>query len=246
MPGTRLGRQHPLYRYDGRGMGLSASVESAFTLEERVRDLEAVVDAAGLERFALFSLSEGGCTAIAYAARHPERVSHLALYGAFLGVDTFDEVTRERWARMLPLLRVEWGSPRPSTRQLFTSLMIPDAGADQNRYFNELQRLACDGDTALRSVRATGRLRVHDVAVRVATPALILHRKGDHVVPVEAGRALAARLPNAELALLVGANHWMLMHEDDTDAIVSRIESFLARDPDYWRISCSSASRISA
>jgi pimeloyl-ACP methyl ester carboxylesterase len=227
----RLSRSHPLYRYDGRSMGLSSRVTSRFTLEERVRDLEAVVDAAGLECFALIGLSEGGCAALAYAERHPERVSHLVLINCFLSPNTFDGVTRERWAHMLPLLRSQWGAERPATRQLFTSVMIPDANAEQNRYFNEMQRLACDGPTAFHAALATATLDVTDIAARVTTPTLVMHRKADLAVPVEAGHALAARLPNAELVLLEGANHWMLMKEDDTDEIVSRIEEFLRKHP---------------
>lgn len=228
----RLGRSHPLYRYDGRGMGLSARVTTRFTLEERVRDLEAVVDAAGLGRFALIGLSEGGCSALAYAERHPDRVSHLVLIGSFLGPTTFDDVTRQRWAQLLPLLRTQWGVEHPGVRQLFTSVMIPDADADQNRYFNEMQRVACDGSTAFRAAMATAALDVTDIAARVQTPALVMHRKGDLAIPVEAGRALAALLPNAELVLLEGANHWMLMKEEDTDEIIARIEAFLRSDPD--------------
>ncbi len=224
----RLSRRHCLYRYDGRGMGLSSAVDSRFTMEERLRDLEAVIDAAGLDRCALIGLSEGGATAIAYAAKHPDRVSHLILYGSFLNTASFDVETRARWEQLLPLMRQAWRSERPAIRQLFTGIMIPDADAAQNAYFNELQRLACDGTTAFRMALAVANIDVSNLAPAVQAPTLVLHRRGDLAIPVEAGQALAASIPNAELVLLEGANHWMLMAEPDTDRIVSRMEAFLS------------------
>jgi pimeloyl-ACP methyl ester carboxylesterase len=228
---ARLGQRHPLYRYDGRGMGLSARGDFEFSLEERVRDLEAVVDAAGLERFALMGLSEGGCTAVAYAARHPERVSHLVLYGTFLGARNLDRVARRRWQALTPMIETGWGSDSPMCRQLFTSIMIPDANQAQNLYFNELQRAACSGATASRVMKATAAIDVARDAGQVTAPTLVLHRQGDLAVPVEEASGVAGAIRYAELALLSGANHWMLMREPDTDDVLKRVEDFLARHP---------------
>jgi pimeloyl-ACP methyl ester carboxylesterase len=227
-----FGRRHPLYRYDGRGMGLSARGEFEFSLEERVRDLEAVVDAAGLERFALMGLSEGGCTAMAYAARHPERVSHLVLYGTFLGTRNLDPVARRRWQALLPVIEAGWGADSPVCRQLFTSIMIPDADQAQNRYFNELQRAACSGTTASQVMMATAAIDVARAAGQITAPTLVLHRQGDLAVPVEEAGRVAGAIRYAELALLPGANHWMLMREPDTDDVLKRVEDFLVRHPE--------------
>jgi pimeloyl-ACP methyl ester carboxylesterase len=228
---ARMGRRHPLYRYDGRGMGLSARGDFGYSLDERVHDLEAVVDAAGLERFALMGLSEGGCTAIAYAARHPERVSHLVLYGTFLGTAELDPVARRRWEALLPIIEAGWGADSHVCRQLFTSIMIPDANQAQNTFFNEMQRAACSGATARRVMLATAAIDVTRAATQVSAPTLVLHRQGDLAVPVEEAGRVAGAIRLAELALLPGANHWMLVREPDTDDVLTRVEDFLRRHP---------------
>ena len=135
----RLAQRHLLVRYDGRGVGLSDRDVEVFSLDTRVRDLEAVVDAARLGRFALLGTSEGGATAIVYAARHPERVSHLILYGAF-AEPARSERSQERLTALMTLIRQGWGTDAPTFRQLFTSMFLPTANAEQTQYFNEMQQ----------------------------------------------------------------------------------------------------------
>lgn len=136
-----LSRDHTLIRYDERGCGLSDWDVDEFSVDAWVRDLEAVVEAAGLDRFALLGISQGGPVAIAYAVKHPERVSHLILYGTYgrgwakRGVDP--DALEEQEA-LMTLTRVGWGRDTPTYRQVFAELFMPDADDAQFDWFNEL------------------------------------------------------------------------------------------------------------
>jgi pimeloyl-ACP methyl ester carboxylesterase len=132
-----------LLRYDERGCGLSDWNVNDFSFEAWVRDLEAVVEASGVERFPLIGISQGGPIAIAYAARHPEKVSHLILYGSYargklkrdLAPEKIEEVET-----LIKLIRLGWGQENPAFRQVFASMFIPDGTLEQYRQFNDLQR----------------------------------------------------------------------------------------------------------
>ena len=226
---AQLGRRHPLYRYDGRGIGLS-TLNSPRQPEQSVEDLEAVIDAAGLDQVILFGLSEGGKTAIEYAAKHPDRVSHLILYGSFLSADDFPVAAQERWATMLPLFINGWGAEEPACRQLFTSLFLPDGNRAQNHYFNEMQRASCDAESAMAYLMASTMRDVRELARSLDVPTLVFHRQGDLTIPVEAGRKVAETIPNAMLEILPGNNHWMLALEDDSEQIIEQIEEFVQID----------------
>ena len=140
-----LAREHTLIRYDARGKGLSDWDVDDISFDACVRDLEAVVDAAGVERFALLGISQGCAVSVAYAVRHPERVTRLVLYGGFaLGSAkrARTEAEKEQDAAMLTLMRLGWGQENPAFRQLFTSQFVPDATKEQADWFNELQRVS--------------------------------------------------------------------------------------------------------
>ena len=132
-------------RYDGRGMGLSDREVSDFSIDANVRDLEAVVDALGVERVAVFGVSQGGPTAIMYAARHPDRVSHLIIYGAAVR-PPWPEDQRET---MLSLIKQGWGSELPAHRQFFTGLFMPDGDMEAIEAFNEMQRISASADNVV-------------------------------------------------------------------------------------------------
>ena len=151
-----LSRGRTLVRYDERGCGLSdRQFEGTPTLDSYVADLGAVVDAAGLERFDLLALSGGGPTAIAYAARHPERVGRLVLYGTWARGRNFrgGEAT-EQSRLMAELIRVGWGGTVPAFRQVFSSIYIPSAGEEQKRWYDELQQVSSSGEMASRIWRS--------------------------------------------------------------------------------------------
>jgi serine/threonine protein kinase/alpha-beta hydrolase superfamily lysophospholipase len=224
----RLARRHLLVRYDGRGMGLSETEVEDMGLEKRLLDLEAVVDAAGLERFALMGMSEGGQTAIAYAARHPERVSHLVLYGTFRD-NKHLQADREKWRGLMQLMKSGWGQETPVFRQIFTHLFLgTEASADQIRYFNEMQRASASPETALAFLAATGRVDVLEEAAKIRCPTLVVHRRGDLLVPFEAGRKLAASIPGARFLPMEGDNHWLLLRDPGVEEYAEALESFLA------------------
>jgi class 3 adenylate cyclase/pimeloyl-ACP methyl ester carboxylesterase len=224
-----MSRRYLLVRFDGRGMGLSDRRVSDYSLEAHVRDLEAVVDALGLERFALYGISQGGPTAITYAVRHPERVSHLILYGSFARtgwlVDT--EESRQRTEAMFTLVRQGWGSDVPAFRQLFTGLFLPDADIDAIRAFNELQRVSASADNVVGVMTAVLDMDVTQLLPQVRAPTLVIHRRGDTAVPFESGRELATGIPGARFLPLDGRNHWPLPSEPGVAVMGKAIFEFL-------------------
>jgi class 3 adenylate cyclase len=224
-----LAQNHLLVRYDGRGTGLSDRAAEEHSVDLWVRDLEAVVEAAGLERFALLGLSQGGSTAISYAIRHPERVSHLILYGCFGSwprpMDT--EEQRQVFESVLTLTRVGWGQDNPAFRQMFTTLFVPGASAEQMRWFDELQRASSSPENAVNLLRSFTQIDVRSLLSQVAVPTLVLHRRGDQSVPFEAGRDLASHIPQARFVPLEGDNHLYLEGEPDVQAFFDAVEEFL-------------------
>ena len=223
----RLARHHRLIRYDGRGIGLSDRHIDEVSLESRVCDLEAVVETAGVDRFTLIGTSEGGATAITYTARHPDRVSHLILYGAF-GQPVRNERALARHEALTTLMRQGWGTDVDAFRQLFTSMFLPDGDAEQLRYFNEMQRKSASPETAARYLSSFAEIDVRSVAKTIRTPTLVVHRRGDVAVPFEQGRQLAALIPGARFFPMEGNNHWLLVDEPEAARIyVDAIEEFV-------------------
>jgi len=221
-----MSRRYLLVRFDGRGMGLSDRRVSDYSLEAQVRDLEAVVDALGLERFALYGISQGGPTAVTYAVRHPERVSHLILYGSFARfMDT--EEGRQQAEAMFTLIRQGWGSDVPAYRQLFTSLFMPDADIDAIRAFNELERVSASADNVVGLMTALLDIDVTQLLPQVTVPTLVIHRRGDAIVPFESGRELATGIPGARFLPLDGRNHWPLPNEPAAAVVGKAIFEFL-------------------
>jgi len=221
-----MSRRYLLVRFDGRGMGLSDRRVSDYSLEAQVRDLEAVVDALGLERFALYGISQGGPTAITYAVRHPKRVSHLILYGSFARfLDT--EEGRQQAEAMLTLVRQGWGSDVPAFRQLFTNLFMPDADIDAIRAFNELERVSASADNVVDLMTALLDIDVTQLLPQVTVPTLVIHRRGDAVAPFESGRELATGIPGARFLPLDGRNHWPLPSEPGLAVMGKAIFEFL-------------------
>ncbi|MDO8615191.1 MAG: adenylate/guanylate cyclase domain-containing protein [Dehalococcoidia bacterium] len=200
-------------RYDGRGMGLSDRDVTDFSSDAFVHDLEAVVDATGFERVALYGISQGGPTAILYALRHPERVSHLIIYGSAVR-STWPEEQQEM---MLSLIRQGWGSDVPAHRQFFTGLFMPDGDMEAIQAFNEMQRVSASAENVAAMLTPPPELPPFDLREllpQVAVPTLVIHRRGDAIVPFEAGREIAAGIPGARFLPLEGRNHAALADAD--------------------------------
>jgi DNA-binding winged helix-turn-helix (wHTH) protein/pimeloyl-ACP methyl ester carboxylesterase len=211
-----LARARTLVRYDERGCGLSDHDVDDYSLDAWVQDLETVVDDLGLEHFALLGVSQGGAVAIAYAARHPERVTHLVLYGAYT-LGRFRRATSEEQLREaalhLEMIRLGWGREDPRFRRFFTSSFIPDAPADLWDSFAELLRRSTSAENAARKLEAWGQLDVTGEAATVQAPTLVLHARGDLRVPFEQGRRLATLIPGAKFVPLDSRNHLLRADE---------------------------------
>jgi class 3 adenylate cyclase/pimeloyl-ACP methyl ester carboxylesterase len=226
-----LATDHSVLRYDSRGNGLSDWDAGEISLEAWVSDLETVVDASGIERFSLLGISQGSSIAVAYAVRHPERVSHLVLYGGFVQGPNKRARTasqKEEAAAMIALTRVGWGKENPAFRQLFTSLFAPDATKEQADWFNELQRRSASAECAVRYMQSVGDIDITDLLPQVKAPTLVMHLRDDARVPFESGRKLAAGIPGARFVPLEGRNHFILPNDPASGRFVSEIRQFIA------------------
>jgi pimeloyl-ACP methyl ester carboxylesterase/DNA-binding CsgD family transcriptional regulator len=227
-----LGRRFTLVRFDQRGCGLSDRNAADISFEAWVRDVEAVADAARLERFALLGVSQGAAIAVAYAARHPERVSHLILYGGYTQGWANRELTarqRETFDTLGKLIELGWSGWDASLRQVFTMQFIPGARLEQVRAFNELMRLSASPETALRVYHAFGAIDVRSEASRVSCPTLVMHSTRDLRVPFEEGRAMAGLVPGARFLPLESENHLLLADEPALRKLLDAIDEFLPR-----------------
>jgi pimeloyl-ACP methyl ester carboxylesterase/DNA-binding CsgD family transcriptional regulator len=225
-----LARRFTLVRFDQRGCGLSDRSVAEISFEAWLRDLEVVADAAQLERFAVLGVSQGAAMAVAYAARHPERVSHLILFGGYtLGRAARDltEHEREKVETLAKLIELGWSGTDASLRQVFTMQFIPGAGIEQVRAFNELMRVSASPETALRIYRASGAIDVRAEAPRVRCPTLVMHTTGDLRVPFEEGRRLAGLIPGARFVPLESENHLLLANEPALRKLLDAIDEFL-------------------
>jgi len=224
----RLSLGHTLIRYDARGNGMSDWDVDELSLDAWVSDLETVVDAVGVERFPLLGISQGSAISVAYAAKHPERVSRLILYGGFaLGGKKRSPAEKEKRNAMATLMRLGWGLDNPNFRQLFTGLFIPGGTQEQADSFNELQRRTTSPECAARYMDVVGDFDITDLLAEVKAPTLVMHVRGDHIVPIEAGRQLAAGIPGAHFVALQGQNHLFLEHEPAFDRFLEEIKLFL-------------------
>jgi pimeloyl-ACP methyl ester carboxylesterase/DNA-binding CsgD family transcriptional regulator len=218
-----------LVRYDERGCGMTDFKVGDLSLERWVEDLEAVVAAAEpQEPFALLGISQGGPICVAYAVRHPERVSHLVLYGAYArGVFRRDDADRESFYRaMIDLVRLEWGSDNPTFRQVFTSRFIPGGTDEQLGWFNDLCRKTLKPEIAARLLESRATLDVTTLLGAVRTPTLVLHARGDVVAPIAEGHILAAGIPNSQVVELDSQNHILLAHEPAWDRFCEAVLEF--------------------
>ena len=226
---SELTSHYTLLRYDQRGNGLSDWNIETFSFDALVGDLEAVVEAAGVQRFSLLGISQGCATAIEYAVRHPERVDKLVLYGGFArGWRLRSAEEREALEAMMILIRRGWGRDNPAFRQLFSSLFMPEASPEQFQQFNELQRVSCSPENAARILEAVSNLDITHRLEQVRTPALVLHCTQDGRIPFAAGRAMAAGIPGARFVALESKNHLLLSHEPAWPRFLSEVRAFLA------------------
>lgn len=226
-----LARDRQLVRYDERGCGLSDWEVPSFTFDDWVDDLETMADAAGLDRFPLLGVSQGGAVAVAYAARRPERVSRLVLAGAYARgrlVRAQTAAERGEAALDLDLARVGWAHQDPSFLGVFASQFLPEGTAAELEAFIGFQRQTTSPANAVRFLEEFARIDVSDIAHRVQCPTLILHARNDVRVPASQAAELAALIPDSELVLLDSRNHLLTASEPAWPEFLSHIDTFLA------------------
>jgi pimeloyl-ACP methyl ester carboxylesterase/DNA-binding winged helix-turn-helix (wHTH) protein len=225
-----LAAERRLIRYDERGNGLSDRNVEDISFDGFVRDLECVVDASGLETFPLFGMSQGCAVSIAYAVRHPERVSHLVLLGGYA------RGRRKRGSQkeidqadaLKTLMRLGWGQENPAFRQVFTSLFIPGGSPEQMRWLNDLQRNTTSPENAVRIREAMNQIDVTDLLPHVGVPTLVLHCRDDAVTPFEEGRLMAAGIRGCRFVELEGRNHIILDGDPGRQRFLEEMRAFLA------------------
>jgi pimeloyl-ACP methyl ester carboxylesterase len=223
----RLSRNHQLIRYDGRGIGLSEPT-TEFSAENRLKDIEAVVDAAGLNQFALMGSSEGSRTALRYVAKHPDRVTHLILYGSSIKnaeKTDHDQVKLEKL--YLSMVEIGWG--KESHRKMFADLFLGlSASPEEIEYFLEMQRCSASQEVATAYTRSLAERELgFEIAGQIRLPTLILHPKDDQIVPFQNSLDLAAEIPGARLIPLDGDCHWLLLKSARSEEYINAIEAFL-------------------
>jgi pimeloyl-ACP methyl ester carboxylesterase/DNA-binding CsgD family transcriptional regulator len=225
-----LNRNHTLIRYDERANGLSDWDIEDVSFEAWVHDLEAVVDAAGVERFPLFANSQAGTVAVTYTVRHPEKVSHLILYGAYARGWLHRDLTEEQLEEeklIIQLMRVGWGRENPAFRQVFATQLRPEATSEELQAFDEQMRISTSSENAARLESEMHRTDVRHLAPLIKVPTLVIHPRNDAAVPFEEGRLLAALIPNAQFVALESNNHLLTEHEPAWAKFVAAFRNFL-------------------
>jgi pimeloyl-ACP methyl ester carboxylesterase len=229
-----LSAGHELVRYDERGNGFSDWEVEDLSFDAFVSDLECVVDHLGLERFPLLGISQGCAVSIEYAARHPQRVSHLILLGGYAAGwrHTAEPAEIEQREAVITLVRHGWGGDNPVYRQLFSQAFMPSATHEEIDWFNEFQRRTTSTENAVRFLEAFSRIDVRHRLAEVRAPTVVLHASRDQRVPILCAVELAASIPNASLVTLDTDSHIPLSREPATDRIVECIGAFLRTAPE--------------
>jgi pimeloyl-ACP methyl ester carboxylesterase len=226
----RLAARFRLVRYDGRGNGLSDRDAADISQAGFVSDLDAVIDSLDADRFTLLGLSQGAAAAATFAARHPNRVARLVLYGAYAQGRSRrgspeDEATGQT---LLAMMQQGWGREDSAFMRAFSSLYVTDAPREHIKWFADAQRLSATGAMAKRIRTACDDIDITAVLPNIKAPTLVIHARHDHVVPIEQGRQIAAAIPGARFVILDSENHIPVPGGPAWDALLSEIEAFAA------------------
>ncbi len=225
-----LEKDHTLVRYDARGTGLSDWEVDEISMDAFVKDLETVANASDFKKFALYGATQGAAVSIAYAVRHPKRVSHLIIYGGWaVGWKHLGKEWIEKYEAFLTLVEQGWGQDNPTFRQMFTSTFMPDGTYEQMQWFNELQRVSTSPKNAARHLEANGEYDIRDLLHKVTVPTLVMHCKDDAVLPFSWASKLAQGIPHAKFVPLEGRNHLILEQEPAWNQFLAAFEAFLSK-----------------
>ena len=224
-----LSKRYSILRFDQRGTGLSDREVAEISLDAHARDLEAVIDAAGWERFALLGLSQGAASAIRYAVKHPQRVGHLVICGGFVRGwakrGGSPELMEQREMQM-KLIKFGWDQADPSFRQVFSTQFMPDAPVDAIRGFNDFMPLTSSAKNAAEIFHKNSFIDVQEEARRVKCPTLVLHGRGDLRIPFEEGRLTAGLIQGARFITLETRNHLMMQDEPAWRSFLDALAEF--------------------
>jgi pimeloyl-ACP methyl ester carboxylesterase/DNA-binding CsgD family transcriptional regulator len=230
---SELGKVATVYRFDERGHGLSDREVTDHGLEPRIADLEAVIEHAGLARFALLAMAQGGPVAVEYAVRHREQVSRLVFYGSYPGASAVDlPEERELDDALNAVIEVGWERPTPEFRRVFTYLMIPGASEEQMGWLDDLQRRAVTGRIAATARRQRRAIDSSHLLPEITAPTLVIHSVGDRMNDFSYARDMASRIHGARLVGLESDNHIVLEDEPAWPVFLSSVTEFLAADHD--------------
>ena len=224
-----FGKNFGVTRYDQRGNGLSDWLIRGTVLNDFVDDLEAVVDAANLDRIALYGTSQGAPIGVAYATRHPERVSHLILHGGYVtGRMLRSSVAEiEQGEALLALIRHGWGKEGSPFIKAFSSMYIPEGTKEQTESLADLQRQTTSPENAVQLRTAVDNFDVSELLDKVTVPTLVIHARNDGVHPLDEGRKLAAGINDAEFVMLESSNHVILPQEPAWNRLFEAIREFI-------------------
>jgi DNA-binding SARP family transcriptional activator/pimeloyl-ACP methyl ester carboxylesterase len=226
---THLSDSYRLIRLDQRGNGMSDWSNVDISFERMVDDVERVVDKYDYEKIAICGASQGAAVSIAYAVRHPDRVSHLVLHGGYARgrCHRGDPGQKAESEAMVTLIRQKWGAENPAFRQYMTSLFMPDASKEDAAWFNEFQRTCGPGENMARIREMFDEMDVSDLLEQVNVPTLVLHCTGDSAALISEGKFLASRIPNAQFVALESNNHMITEYEPDFPKFVQSIMNFV-------------------
>jgi len=240
---SEIMQHNTLVRYDQRGSGLSDWNVSDFSFERTVRDFEELVDAAGLEKFTILGGCQGAAVAIAYAVRHPERVTKLIINGTFAnGWPAPGPGAQEHLEAMLTLIRSGWGRDNPAFRQLWTTLFRPDADSQEAAWLNELQRISSSPENAASMMAEFPNIRVLDMLPKISCPTLVLHSREDGAVPVQEGKLIAARIRGSRFVELPSRSHMVAPGDAGWDQLVQEFSVFM----DWHKATAARMEKVSA
>jgi DNA-binding winged helix-turn-helix (wHTH) protein/pimeloyl-ACP methyl ester carboxylesterase len=225
-----LSRDHRLLRYDARGTGISDRDVEDISFDAFVSDLETVVDALALGRFSLLGMSQGAAVAVAYAARHPERVDSLVIHGGYAQgrMRRGSVADKDQAQAFSTLMRYGWGQEHSAFMQAFSSIYLPKGTPEQVRWFTDLMRISTCAETAVRIRDVCDQIDVVSQLPKIRARTLVTHSRYDHVAPFEQGRLLATSIPGATLVALDSVNHTILPDEPAWTAWIGEIDSFLS------------------
>jgi len=219
-----------LTRFDGRGFGLSERSPARLDFDGMVADMEAVADAARLERFAILGFCHGGPIALEFAARHPERVGALVLCGTYAqgrAVRESSDADRAEREMLLRMIEVGWGQDNPAYRQVFATKAMPEGSIEAHAAYCAIQRASATAAQACRLTELFWHIDVLDRLPRVRCPTLVLHARRDALVPFSQGQLLAQWIPGARFVALDSGNHDLMPDEPAWPALAQAVREFL-------------------